>query len=57
MPLGHGICYYWRFKGELTYRFGYCTHLKGELYRMGSYNGDTSGGLIANESEIEAQKA
>jgi len=44
---------YWRFKGEKAYRYGYKTHEKGNLYRMGRWNGDTAGGYIVDLNDIE----
>ena len=47
-----GMCY-WRFKNDKEWRFGYCTHESGGLYRMGRWNGDTSGGVVVDCSEVE----
>jgi hypothetical protein len=47
-----GICY-WRFKGEKAYRFGFCSHVQGRLYRMGYYNGDYNNGPIIDPSDVE----
>jgi len=47
-----GVCY-WRFKGDKAYKYGYCTHVHRNLYRMGCYNGDTSGGIIVDVKDIE----
>ena len=44
---------YWRFKGEMAYRYGYPTPLKSGLVRMGRWNGDTSGGFIVDPSDVE----
>lgn len=49
-----GICY-WRFKGELAYRFGYVTEAGRGLYRMGFWNGDTSHGPIVDPEDIEVR--
>lgn len=49
-----GMCY-WRFKGEKAYRFGYCTSLSGDLYRMGLYNGDTNHGPIVSCFDVETK--
>lgn len=49
-----GMCY-WRFKGERAWRFGYCTYKDSGLYRMGTYAGDTSGGVLV-EAHDEEQK-
>ena len=46
---------YWRFKNEQAYRFGYATPLSGNLWRMGLYNGDTTGGFIVDETEVETK--
>lgn len=49
-----GMMVYWRGKGALEWRFGYCTHLKCyELVRMGCWNGDTMGGSIVSYDDIE----
>jgi hypothetical protein len=53
LTLTTGACYYWRFKGEKAYRFGYCTHAERGFYRMGTYNGDRSGGVIVDAKDIE----
>jgi len=55
MSLTAGQCYYWRFKGSMPYRFGYCTHAEGGFYRMGAHNGDTSGGMIVDAGDIEGK--
>ncbi len=45
---------YWRGKGQLQWRFGYCTYVQSyDLVRMGSYNGDTTGGAVVDINEIE----
>lgn len=49
-----GQCY-WRFKGTLPYRYGYATHIKGNLYRMGLWNRDDSHGSIVDYHDIEVQ--
>ena len=50
---------YWRFKKKAPceWRFGYRSHVKGNLYRMGRWNGDTSGGVIVDITEIEEKSA
>jgi len=53
MRLTNGQCYYWRFKGDRAYKFGYCSQVEKGFYRMGNYNGDTSGGVIVDASEVE----
>ena len=55
MRLTAGQCYFWRFKGSMPYRFGYCTHAEGGFYRMGAHNGDTSGGMIVDAGDIEGK--
>ena len=51
-PLGWMV--YWRFTRDGgAYRFGYTSAAGGGLIRMGSYNGDTTGGVIVDPSEIE----
>lgn len=48
---------YWRQRGALEWRFGYCTYVSGhDLIRMGSYNGDTTGGRIVSIDDIEWRK-
>lgn len=56
MPLSEGQIYFWRFKGEKAYRFGYATRVKGSLFRMGTYNGDCDGGTIVDEDDIEVKQ-
>lgn len=50
-----GQCY-WRFKGEKAWRYGYASHEKGQLYRMGLWNGDYSHGPIVDPHDIEVQR-
>ena len=50
--MSEGMCY-WRFKGEKAYRFGYATHIRGNLYRMGFWNGDMSNGPIVDCNDVE----
>lgn len=50
--MSQGMCY-WRFKGEKAYRFGYATHIRGNLYRMGLWNGDDNHGPIVDCSDVE----
>lgn len=53
-----GSMVYWRFRAAVPcpWRFGYATYEKGhDLIRMGSYNGDTTGGAVVSASEIEWQ--
>ena len=47
-----GSCY-WRFRGGKEYRYGYITHVKGVLYRMGLYNGDSVHGPIVDLVDVE----
>jgi hypothetical protein len=47
--------YYWRFKGEKEYRFGYCTFVGRGLYRMGPWNGCTDRGPIVDPEDIEVR--
>lgn len=49
-----GTMYYWRFKGEKAWRFGY-TSPAGTLVRMGRWNGDTCGGVVVDPNEIEVR--
>ncbi len=55
MRLGHGTMCYWRFKGEKAYRFGFSTHLGGNMFRMGLWNSDTSHGPIVDEQDVEVK--
>lgn len=54
MRLRNGVGCYWRFKGEKEYRYGWPTP-EGSLWRMGRWNGDTSGGMIVDEYDIEVR--
>jgi hypothetical protein len=47
---------YWRFKGEKAWRYGYQTDAQAGLWRMGHWNGDTSGGTLVSPEEIEIKK-
>jgi hypothetical protein len=47
---------YWRVKGNGEWRFGYKTHVQGQLYRMGLWNGDTSHGPIVDINEVETRR-
>lgn len=49
-----GPCY-WRFKGEMPWRYGYCTEAGAGLYRMGAYNGDTCGGVLVDRIDVEVK--
>lgn len=45
---------WWRFKGVARpWQFGYMTQVGNGLVRMGRWNGDTVGGVVVSESEIE----
>ena len=46
---------WWRFKSTAfsSWRFGYATSVDRELTRMGTYNGDTRGGSVVSNDEIE----
>jgi hypothetical protein len=48
-----GSMCYWRAKGSLEWRFGYCTYETEQLVRMGRWNGDTTGGVVVDHWEIE----
>lgn len=49
-----GTMVYWRGKGRLEWRFGYCTHTNtDDLVRMGHWNGDTTNGPIVSSADIE----
>lgn len=47
-----GMCW-WRFRGGGEWKFGYCTHVVGEFYRMGRWNGDRDFGPVVDRTEIE----
>ena len=52
-PPSGRMCY-WRGKGMVEWRFGYCTYVSGSnLVRMGRWNGDTSGGSVVDIGDIE----
>lgn len=53
MKPNSGRMYWWRQKGALEWRFGYCSHESAGLVRMGRWNGDTSGGAVVDPTEIE----
>ena len=53
MRLSTGKSCYWRFVGEKAYRYGWPSHVRGSLYRMGLWNGDESHGPIVDENDIE----
>lgn len=45
---------WWRPKGSMEYRFGYCTYVSGPtLIRLGRYNGDSHGGSVVDAFDIE----
>lgn len=48
-----GKMYYWRFKGEKAYRFGFTSEANWPLIRMGCWNGDYSHGTIVDINDIE----
>lgn len=51
-----GSCY-WRFKGEKAYRYGYASQIdRSSLWRMGSYNGDFTGGFIVDPYDVEIKR-
>lgn len=53
MKPSSGTMYWWRGKGMLEWRFGYCTHEQGGLVRMGRWNGDSTGGVVVDPFDIE----
>ena len=55
MNLVSGRAYYWRFKGEKAYRYGYATLLSAGMYRMGFYSGDSSNGPVVDIDDIEGK--
>ncbi len=54
--MNSGQQYYWRFKGEKAYKYGFASYAKSGLYRMGLYNGDYHGGVVVDKSDIEFYK-
>ena len=50
-----GTMVFWRFKEAVPgpWRFGYVTHKRPQLIRMGCWNGDSVGGSVVDPSEIE----
>ena len=48
---------WWRFKKKAPcpWNFGYKTHISGNLYRMGNWNGDTSGGVVVDITEVDTK--
>lgn len=50
-----GKMYWWKLKGQREWKFGYCTYIPNQhsLVRMGTYNGDTTGGSVVTVSELE----
>ena len=57
MNLLSGRTYYWRFKGEKAYRYGYATLMSAGMFRMGLYNGDKITGPIVDINDIESKSA
>lgn len=54
MKPASGRMYWWRPKGAVEWRFGYCTHDGcSDLVRMGRWNGDTSGGYVVSAWDID----
>jgi hypothetical protein len=52
-----GSMVYWRRRGGIEWRFGYCTYVEGSnLIRMGWHNGDTTGGPVVSVADIEWRK-
>lgn len=47
---------YWRFKGEKAWRYGYKTRAECGLWRMGRWNGDTTGGSVVSPEEVEVKQ-
>ena len=54
MNMKSGICY-WRFKGGSAYYFGYATHVRGNIWRMGLWNGDDAHGPFVDQYDVEFQ--
>jgi hypothetical protein len=48
-----GSMVHWRVYGEVSWHFGYCTYLDSDLVRMGSWNGDNTGGHVVSIRDIE----
>lgn len=58
MKIASGTMCWWRYKGVIgPYYFGYATWVDGpgRLIRMGRYNGDTTGGSVVDNDEIEVK--
>jgi len=54
MKPSSGSMVYWRFKGGNAYRFGYVTYTDNpNIIRLGNWNGDSMGGVLADYAEIE----
>ncbi len=57
MSIQYGRMYYWRFKGDKEWRFGFSSRVESSgLLRMGNYNGDYHHGSIVDENEIETKE-
>lgn len=49
-----GQMVWWRQKGALEWRFGYCTYVSGpDMIRLGRWNGDDRGGSVVSIADIE----
>lgn len=49
-----GSMVWWRPKGSIEYRFGYCTYVSGPtLIRLGRWSGDSAGGSVVDAFDIE----
>jgi hypothetical protein len=52
-----GTMVWWRPKGGIEWRFGYCTHVSGTtMVCMGRHNGDTTGGVVVSINDVEWKK-
>lgn len=48
---------WWRFKGDREWKLGYVTQMQsGQMIRIGNYNGDTMGGRVVEEFDVEFKK-
>ena len=47
-----GACY-WRFKTDKAWRYGYASEIKIDLWRMGSYSGDYTFGVLVDPKDID----
>jgi hypothetical protein len=51
-PLQKGSCY-WRFKGRMSYHYGFASYIGHGLWRMGLWVGDLRHGKIVDAEDID----